>query len=762
MSGQGGKGTRVDKKEQDNPSDYSWKDLGLDALGQIGRAGLGYLFKDSLDPSVEKAGFQGKVEPRTMYRERVRDLGGPRSKLAGAKARQYFTDTAFVKDPKAATNLVKTPEVLDTLFTEQYTPDVLGDFAAPQILGNVQFTADTEQRKADQEQVIASAETAEADKVEDKQYHERDGKFYEILKPDLYDGNNIYDADGYEMEVVRGTQDPTKQYTADGYEIIQQSQRDPDKQYTDDGFEILERGTQSALIGSYEGGINPNTGLPFIFDEAGSVLASPAEFYDVETAIGQKLADQVADREALTKSANYETRPYGGFQAFGGINPYTGIATAAQGGKVKKYNIGGGIKQLAGGRYLDGMTDGMADRVPASIEGTQPAALSDGEFVIPADVVSGLGNGSSNAGAKVLDDMMTKVRKERTGNPQQGKEINPQRVMAKSGIAQFANGGKIQKFQTGGEAENPVPAAKDSDPAAGTVMGMGKQTGTESALSNYIAPYVMDMLGKGMGVGDSQYEGYEGFGAQYDEDGNLIEAGDISAGASDLQMQAFASAMGMDTSGAGLGSFGNLTQDQLSGYMNPYLEGALAPQIRQAEEAARRQALENQSRMTQAGSFGGSRQAIQEMLGQQNLNQQLADIRATGYNEAFQQARDQFGKDRQFGLDALQRQAEFGQTARDIYQDAIDADREAFEEARDFDSNKIQFMQSLLQGLPLQAQDYSYAQASDFAKLTDAMGDVDKFLQSEAGKYLTDKGGDFVDYITDATSGVFGGGEEST
>jgi uncharacterized protein YpuA (DUF1002 family) len=71
-------------------------------------------------------------------------------------------------------------------------------------------------------------------------------------------------------------------------------------------------------------------------------------------------------------------------------------------------------------------------------------------------------------------------------------------------------------------------------------------------------------------------------------------------------------------------------------------------------------------------------------------------------------------------------------------------------------------MQSLLQGLPLQAQDYSYAQASDFAKLTDAMGDVDKFFQSDAGKYLTEKGGDFVDYITDATSDIFSSGEEST
>ena len=86
---------------------------------------------------------------------------------------------------------------------------------------------------------------------------------------------------------------------------------------------------------------------------------------------------------------------------------------------------GGGITSLNKGRYLGGMTDGMADKVPASINGTQPAALSDGEFVIPADVVSHLGNGNSNAGAKQLDQMMSRVRKKRTGNAKQGKQIKP-------------------------------------------------------------------------------------------------------------------------------------------------------------------------------------------------------------------------------------------------------------------------------------------------------------------------------------------------
>ena len=83
----------------------------------------------------------------------------------------------------------------------------------------------------------------------------------------------------------------------------------------------------------------------------------------------------------------------------------------------------------AKGGYLDGAGDGMSDSIPGTIEGKQPARLADGEFVVPADVVSHLGNGSSKAGAKQLYAMMHKVRKARTGNPKQGKEINPNQYM---------------------------------------------------------------------------------------------------------------------------------------------------------------------------------------------------------------------------------------------------------------------------------------------------------------------------------------------
>ena len=89
----------------------------------------------------------------------------------------------------------------------------------------------------------------------------------------------------------------------------------------------------------------------------------------------------------------------------------------------------GGIANLNKGMYLGGATDGMADVIPANIEGTQEARLSDGEFVMPADVVSHLGNGNSNAGAKTLYTMMDRIRKARTGTKSQGKEINPNKFL---------------------------------------------------------------------------------------------------------------------------------------------------------------------------------------------------------------------------------------------------------------------------------------------------------------------------------------------
>jgi hypothetical protein len=92
-------------------------------------------------------------------------------------------------------------------------------------------------------------------------------------------------------------------------------------------------------------------------------------------------------------------------------------------------NSGKQEAQFTQGGYLDGQGDGMSDSIPATIEGKQPARLADGEFVIPADVVSHLGNGSSKAGSKRLYAMLDKVRHARTGNKKQGKQIKADKYL---------------------------------------------------------------------------------------------------------------------------------------------------------------------------------------------------------------------------------------------------------------------------------------------------------------------------------------------
>ena len=112
----------------------------------------------------------------------------------------------------------------------------------------------------------------------------------------------------------------------------------------------------------------------------------------------------------------------------------------ANGGSIgEDYNFGfaggGGLGSLseykAGGKLLDGPGDGMSDDIPAVIrgKGVQRAALADGEFVVPADVVSHLGNGSTKAGAKKLYAMMDRVRQARTGRTRQAPAVKTDRLL---------------------------------------------------------------------------------------------------------------------------------------------------------------------------------------------------------------------------------------------------------------------------------------------------------------------------------------------
>jgi hypothetical protein len=102
------------------------------------------------------------------------------------------------------------------------------------------------------------------------------------------------------------------------------------------------------------------------------------------------------------------------FKFFDDVNPFPNVRTAADGGLM-------GAKMAQGGRYLDGPGDGVSDSIPATVDGEQPVLLSEGEYIIPAEVVSAVGNGSSDAGADkftaLVDTIMAKTRRVTKGKP---------------------------------------------------------------------------------------------------------------------------------------------------------------------------------------------------------------------------------------------------------------------------------------------------------------------------------------------------------
>ena len=144
--------------------------------------------------------------------------------------------------------------------------------------------------------------------------------------------------------------------------------------------------------------------------------------------------------DSSTGSSSMGNDPAGTAGASGGDDAPSGDGSPgngdyAFGGSIHNQYAAGGMASMpeyaAGGKLLRGPGDGMSDSIPAVINGPTPqrAALADGEFVIPADVVSHLGNGSTEAGSKQLYAMMDKIRHARTGNKKQSKQIDPAKFM---------------------------------------------------------------------------------------------------------------------------------------------------------------------------------------------------------------------------------------------------------------------------------------------------------------------------------------------
>lgn len=389
----------------------------------------------------------------------------------------------------------------------------------------------------------------------------------------------------------------------------------------------------------------------------------------------------------------------------------------------------GGIADA--GRYLRGKTDGMADEIETSIDEEQPALLSHGEFVIPADVVSHLGNGNSEAGAEKLYEMMDRIRMARTGTEEQGKEIDPDKFLAAAAgglAAAYANGGTVQKFVEGGGPVSTTPTTT----AGG---GIPLDTSKTSTLSPWVGDYVTNALGQGAALAAAPYQAYQG---------------PLTAGASNLQQQAFAGASDIATAGYTPGSFtGGFGTTQATQYMNPYLQASLDPQLKELQRQADIQRLADAGRLTEAGAFGGSRQAIMESEGRRNLLDKQASLIGSGYKTAYDTGLGQFNKEREadeasrqfganFGLKSVGQLADLGAVERGITSEGLAADRAQFEAERDFAYKMPQYQLGLLSGLPIGSNTTSVNQDT-LSKLQSDIGGLASLYKTLAGLGQTTK-----------------------
>jgi hypothetical protein len=211
-------------------------------------------------------------------------------------------------------------------------------------------------------------------------------------------------------------------------------------------------------------------------------------------------------------------------------------------------------------------------------------------------------------------------------------------------------------------------------------------------------------------------------------------------------------------------------------YMNPYVKLALDPQLEEIRRQAEITRLGDAGRYTQAGAYGGSRQAISESEGWDNMSRLMNETTGKGYSDAYNFGANIFNQDadrnlraQQMGEDSSQFGArydldaktaamrgyesqndqnirafqnamalenmrkDFGDTERQILQEGMDADRLQFEQERDFPYKQVQYMQSLLQGLPIAAQNNSYSQPSWLNNFGSGVGGVLQIIDALFG-----------------------------
>lgn len=416
-----------------------------------------------------------------------------------------------------------------------------------------------------------------------------------------------------------------------------------------------------------------------------------------------------------------------------------------------------GLKLLSaklGATPIKGDGDGMSDSIPTTIDGQQKALVAHEEAYLSPEKVAKLGGGDAKKGAKRLRDMMARIRQARTGSEEQGRQINPNKFMP---------GGEVKRYAAGDSVTAP----------AGT-------TGVDQSLAQWAGPYVTDMLAKGQALTEMPYEQYTGrltAGPSALQTKAFQQASDFAAPASVGQAAQTAggiaqAAQGLDYTAAGMpsysplqpgqvsssfqapgayqaGTFANqynaptpyqagtfgadtFTADQAQQYMNPFLRAALDPQLEEARRQADISRIADAARLTKAGAYGGSRQAIMESEGRRNLATNLANITGQGYTSAYDKAMQQFNADQarrfqsqQLGEQSRQFGAQQGMTAAQLQaQYGLSADQ-AQEASRQFAAQ-----QGLAAATTAGQQGLQAALANQQAGLTAGQSNINAALQA--------------------------------
>jgi len=273
---------------------------------------------------------------------------------------------------------------------------------------------------------------------------------------------------------------------------------------------------------------------------------------------------------------------------------------------------------------------------------------------------------------------------------------------------------------------NTAGTAASSLPAAGGT--------SSSSLSEWAGPYVTGMLGKAQAIAEQPYQVYQG---------------PQVAGASGLQDKVFSGLGGLDfpsNLGKSFSSTGaySLPQYGVDGsttgggggtgiagqYMNPYLQSVLNPQLDELRRQSQITQMGNNAKMSQAGAFGGSRQAIMDAENQRNLMQEQNKTVGQGYANAYDKAMGQFNTEQGQSKTLADMMSQQGQAQRGIEQEGVTSDYNEFLAQRDYPQKQLQFQQSMLQGMPISTVSNQGLPQSTLGQLTSTVGGLASLIDA--------------------------------